>query len=116
MSGVGLDHFSFFVHTSSWIAFPPIVEPCRDAIAVAASSAVLITMQVSPLDFLPNGATHLTLPTVLKSSLRSFHVALSSGRLLTWIFFSASNLLMLGPFRHPPLPPPLPLPPNSFCK
>merc|ERR1712151_175986 len=111
-----LDHFSFLAHASSWIAFPPITEPCSDAIAVAASSAVLNTTQLSALLLLPNGATHLTLPAVFISSLRSFHVALSVGRFPTQTFFSASYLLMLGPLPLPlPLPFPQPPPPPSNC-
>merc|ERR1739845_129724 len=99
-----LDHFSFLAHASSWIAFPPISEPCSVAIAVAASSAVLNTTQLSPFFLFPIGATHLTTPTVLNNSLRSFHVALSVGRLPTQTFFSASYLLTFGPFLLP-LPP-----------
>merc|ERR1719291_954023 len=106
------DHFSFLVHTSSSMALPPITEPCSCAIAADASSAVFMTTQLTPSLFFPRGATHFTTPTVLNSSFRSFHEALSSGKFPTQTFFSASYLLILGP--RLPLPLPLPLPSSAF--
>merc|ERR1719386_85754 len=110
--------------------------PSHQSLSPAEMKLLLPPLQQWPLQrslcrcfFLPNGATHFTTPTVLKSSLRSFHDALSAGRLPTQTFCSGLYLLRLGPLflpfpfplnmsfitsHMPPPPQPLPPPPQTM--